>query len=65
MVMSVQAWNLKAWWAPYLPEHPRWRQRHQAQKRRVLQMEVRTFVIAFVEVLCQIIRTGWKLVKIL
>ena len=32
MVMTALAWNLKAWWALSLPEQPRWRQQHQAQK---------------------------------
>ena len=62
MVMTAQAWNLKAWWALCLTEHPRWRQRHQAQKQRILQMEFRTFLNAFIKIPCQIIRTGRKLV---
>ena len=58
MVMTALAWNLKAWWALSLPEQPRWRQRHQAQKQRVLRMEFRTFLNAFIKIPCQIVRTG-------
>jgi hypothetical protein len=62
MVMTALAWNLKAWWALCLPEQPRWRQKHQAQKQRVLKMEFRTFLNAFINIPCQIVRTGRKLV---
>jgi len=41
MVMASLAWNLKAWWALCLPEDGRWREKHQAEKRRVLRMEFR------------------------
>jgi hypothetical protein len=62
MVMTALAWNLKAWWALSLPEQPRWRQRHQAQKQQVLRMEFRTFLNAFIKIPCQILRTGRQLV---
>jgi len=63
MVMTALAWNLKAWWALTLPERPgRWHDRHQAEKRRVLRLEFKTFVNAFVRLPCQILRTGRKLV---
>jgi Transposase DDE domain group 1 len=63
MVMTALAWNLKAWWALLLPEQPgRWHKRHQEEKRRVLGMEFKTFVNAFVRLPCQIIRTGRKLI---
>ena len=62
MVMTALAWNLKAWWALWLPEQPRWRQRHQAEKQRVLRMEFRTFLNAFIKIPCQIVRTGRQLV---
>ena len=62
MVMTALAWNLKAWWALSLPEQPRWRQQHQAQKRQVLRMEFRTFLNAFIKIPCQILRTGRRLV---
>jgi hypothetical protein len=62
MVMTGLAWNLKAWWALCLPEKGRWREKHQAEKQRVLRMEFRTFVNAFIKIPCQIVRAGRKLV---
>jgi hypothetical protein len=62
MVMTALAWNLKAWWALWLPEDGRWREKHQAEKHRVLRMEFRTFVNAFIKLPCQIIRSGRKLI---
>lgn len=62
MVMTALAWDLKAWWALCLPEHPRWRQKHRAQKQRIVGMEFRTFLNAFINIPCQIVRTGRKLV---
>jgi hypothetical protein len=62
MVMTALAWNLKAWWALCLPEDGRWREKHQAEKHRVLRMEFRTFVNAFIKIPCQIVRAGRKLI---
>jgi len=63
MVMTALAWNLKAWWALMLPEPPgRWQEKHRAEKRRVLGMEFKTFVNAFVLLPCQIVRSAGKLV---
>lgn len=62
MVMAALAWNLKAWWALWLPEEGRWRDKHQTEKQRVLRMEFRTFLNAFIKIPCQIVRTGRKLV---
>ena len=62
MVMTALAWNLKAWWALWLPEEGRWREKHQAQKHRVLRMEFRTFLNAFIKIPCQIVRVGRKLI---
>ncbi len=62
MVMTALAWNLKAWWALWLPEEGRWREKHQAEKHRVLRMEFRTFVNAFIKIPCQIVRAGRKLI---
>jgi len=63
MVLTALAWDLKAWWALQLPEAPgRWQARHQADKRWVLGLEFKTFVNAFVQVPCQIVRTGRRLV---
>jgi hypothetical protein len=63
MVMTALAWTLKAWWALVLPESPgRWHQRHRQGKRRVLGMEFKTFVNAFVLIPCQVIRTARRVV---
>ena len=35
---------------------------HQAEKQRVLRMEFRTFLNAFIKIPCQIVRTGRQLV---
>jgi hypothetical protein len=62
MVMTSLAWNLKAWCALWLPQQRRWRDKHRAQRQRVLRMEFRTFLNAFIKIPCQIIRSGRKLV---
>jgi Transposase DDE domain group 1 len=63
MVTTALAWNLKAWWALWLPETPgRWHDQHVEQKLRVLRMEFRTFVNAFMMIPCQIVHTGRRLV---
>jgi hypothetical protein len=62
MVMTSLAWTLKAWFALSLPETGRWSEKHKAEKRRVLRMEFKTFLNAFVRVPCQIVRTGGRIV---
>jgi hypothetical protein len=63
MVMTALAWTLKAWWALLLPESPgRWQEHHRAEKARVLRMEFRTFVNAFVTIPCQVLQTGRRVV---
>ena len=63
MAMTALAWNLKAWCALTLPEHPgRWQEKHRAEKQWLLHIEFKTFVNAFVRLPCQIVRTGRKLV---
>jgi hypothetical protein len=63
MAMASLGWNLKAWWALSLPEEPgRWQERHRDEKRRVLRMEFKTFLNAFVQIPCQIVRTARKVV---
>jgi hypothetical protein len=61
MVMSSLAWNLKSWWALWLPEDGRWAKEHQAQKHEVLRMEFKTFLNAFIKIPCQIVRAGRQL----
>ena len=62
MVMTALAWTLKAWWALMLPESNRWQEQHRDEKRRVLRMEFKTFVNAFVLIPCQVVRTGRRVV---
>jgi hypothetical protein len=62
MVTTSLAWNLKAWWALRLPEDGRWREKHRTEKQRVLRMEFRTFLNAFIKIPCQIVRAGRKLI---
>jgi hypothetical protein len=58
MTMAALAWTLKAWCALLLPVTPRWAERHNEQRRRLLTMEFRTFRQAFIEIPCQIVTTG-------
>ena len=62
MEMTGLAWNLKAWWALQVPEHPRHRQQHREQKRRLLTMEFKRFVNTIIQMPCQIVRGGRRLV---
>jgi hypothetical protein len=65
MTMAALAWSLKAWCALVLPISPRWSDQHVEQRRRLLRMEFRTFLQAFIEIPCQIIRgarqTRWRI----
>jgi hypothetical protein len=58
MTIAALAWSLKAWCALLLPITPRWAERHNEQRRRLLTMDFRTFLAAFIEIPCQIITTG-------
>jgi len=63
MVMAALAWNLKAWWALHLPVTPgRWSARRRDEKEQVLRMEFRKFVSYFIEMPCQILRSGRRLI---
>lgn len=62
MVMAALAWSLKAWVALRLPVHPRWKTKHLAERNKVLRMDFRTFINAFIAVPCQIINTGRRIV---
>ena len=62
MLMTALAWNLKAWWALWPSETAgRWQERHREEKAKVLGMEFKTFVNAFMRLPCQIVRTGRQL----
>lgn len=62
MVMAALAWSLKAWFALRLPERGRWATQQRAEKQRVLSMEFKRFVNAFIRVPCQIICSGRRIV---
>ncbi len=62
MVMASLAWSLKAWSALLVPEHPRWGEKHRAEKRSLLRMEFSTFCVALIQVPCQIVRTAGRIV---
>jgi hypothetical protein len=56
------AWSLKAWFPIMTPVAPRWREKHEAERARVLRMDFRSFVQRLVTVPAQILRTGRRLV---
>jgi len=62
MVMASLAWTLKAWFALRLPTQGRWAQKYAAEKQSVLTLEFKRFCQAFIELPCQIVRTGRRLV---
>lgn len=62
MVMTALAWTLKSWWALMLPVSDRWQKEHGEEKARVLRLEFKSFVNAFVTIPCEVIRTGRRLV---
>ncbi len=62
MVMASLAWSLKAWAALLLPEHPRWAEKHGAEKRSLLRMEFSTFCVALIQVPCQVVRTSRRII---
>jgi len=62
MVMVALAWTLKAWWALQLPTQGRWAPRHAQEKETLLRMEFKQFRQALVELPCQIVKTGRRIV---
>jgi hypothetical protein len=62
MIMASLAWSLKAWAALLVPEAPRHASKHRAEKQTLLRMEFRTFRAAIIEMPCQIVRGGRRLV---
>ena len=62
MVMASLAWTLKAWASLLLLEEPRHVPEHRAEKRSWLRMEFATFRAAVIELPCQIVRTGRRLI---
>jgi hypothetical protein len=62
MVMASLAWSLKAWAALLAPVAPRHGVEHEAGKRRWLRMEFATFRAAVLQMPCQIVRGGKRLI---
>ena len=62
MVMASLAWSLKAWSALLVPVSPRHEATHKAEKRTLLRMEFATYCAAFIQMPCQIVRGGGRLV---
>ena len=56
MTMASLAWSLKAWCALLLPISARWAAEHNEQRRRLLTMDFATFLQAFIEIPCQIVK---------
>ncbi len=62
MVMASLAWTLKAWFGLLLPMHGRWARRHHGERHEIIRMEFRTFLLAFMLVPVQVVRTGRQIV---
>ena len=62
MVMASLAWSLKGWMALMVPVTPRHAAKHEAEKRSLLRMEFATFRAAVIEMPCQIVRSGGRLI---
>ncbi len=62
MVMASLGWSLKAWSALLVPISPRHEAKHEAEKRTLLRMEFATFRAAFIDMPCQIVRGGRRLI---
>ena len=62
MVMASLAWSLKAWSALLVPVTARHAEKHEAEKRTLLRMEFGTYCAAFLQMPCQIVRGGRRLV---
>jgi Transposase DDE domain group 1 len=62
MVMASLAWSLKAWSALLVPVSPRHQAKHKEEKRKLLRMEFATFCAAFIQMPCQIVRGGRRII---
>jgi len=62
MVMASLAWSLKAWSALMTPVSPRHAAKHKAEKRTLLRMEFPTFCAAVIQMPCQIVKGGRRLI---
>jgi Transposase DDE domain group 1 len=62
MVMASLAWSLKAWSALLVPVSPWHAEVHRAESRAWLRMEFATFRAVVIEMPCQVVRSGGRLV---
>jgi hypothetical protein len=62
MVMASLAWSLKAWSALLVPIVARHRDKHVEERRTLLRMEFATYCAAFIQMPCQLVRSGGRLV---
>lgn len=62
MVMASLAWSLKAWSALLLPDQGRWKEKHRAEKERLLRMDFSTYRNAWINIPTQIIRSSRRIV---
>jgi len=62
MVMASLAWSLKAWSAMLIPVEPRHTAKQLVEKTKLLRMEFATFCAAFIQMPCQIVRGGRRLI---
>ncbi len=62
MVMGSLAWSLKAWSALLIPVVARHGAQHAEERRTLLRMEFATYCAAFVQMPCQIVRSGGRLI---
>lgn len=62
MVIGSLAWSLKAWSALMVPVLPQHQKEHKTEKRKLLRMEFATFCAAFIQMPCQIVRGGQRLI---
>ena len=62
MVMASLTWSLKVWSALLVPVSPRHEAKHMAEKRTLLRMGFATYRAAFIEMPCQLVRGGRRLI---
>jgi hypothetical protein len=62
MVMASLAWSLKAWSGLLTPISPRHAAKREAERRSLLRMEFATFRAALIQMPCQIVKGGRRLV---
>ena len=63
MVVGSLAWSLKAWSALLVPvARSGHRARHEAERRTLLRMEFATYCAALIQMPCQIVRAGGRLI---